>query len=309
MQPQGEDRRMAKDPALRCGLRVMAASLSVAAAVCASAATMAKPIPAGARYVALGSSFASGAGVVPYVSSAPARCQRSQDNYAHQLARKRKLDLVDVSCGGATTAHLLGPWNELPPQLEAVTPETALVTITVGGNDLGYMGGLIVGSCDEAATSQLAAQPLCRRIAEGRRAGATLPAASQDAWRNVELALTNIAREIRRRAPRARIIFVDYQTVLPKAALCAQTPLSAAAAATARQTAARLAALTAQVARRNDAEVLRASILSENHDACARAPWVSGFIPPADAASFTPYHPNRAGMSALAQALDRQLRR
>lgn len=56
----------------------------------------------GARYVAIGSSFASGSGLAPYDPAAPVRCQRSTQNYAHQLAAKRKLALVDVTCGGAT---------------------------------------------------------------------------------------------------------------------------------------------------------------------------------------------------------------
>ncbi|GGC13946.1 hypothetical protein GCM10011494_35930 [Novosphingobium endophyticum] len=54
----------------------------------------------GARYVAMGSSFASGSGVAPYAPSAPARCQRSTRNYAQLLAKKLDLYLVDVTCGG-----------------------------------------------------------------------------------------------------------------------------------------------------------------------------------------------------------------
>lgn len=279
-------------------------------AIWAPAVAQAKPLPAGAHYVAMGSSFASGSGIPPYVPSAPVRCQRSAENYANQLARKRKLNLIDVSCGGATTAHILGPWNELPPQVDALTADTALVTITIGGNDLGYIGGLIAGSCGGSAVSGATAQPLCHMISAGRRSGASLPTATEESWREVEAALTNIVAEIRRRSPRARIVFVDYLTVLPDGALCRQTPLSQQAAATGRATAARLARLTAKVARRNSAEVLRASELSRKaHSACAAAPWMAGFIPPAGSSSFVPYHPNLAGMTAVAEALDRLLRR
>lgn len=49
------------------------------------------------------------------------------------------LNLVDVSCGGATTAHILGAWSELAPQIDAVTSDTKLVTVTIGGNDLNYV--------------------------------------------------------------------------------------------------------------------------------------------------------------------------
>lgn len=301
-------------PALaNIGPRLLAIVVALAAG--APGVAQARPLPAGARYVAMGSSFASGSGVAPYEASAPVRCQRSVDNYAHQLARKRKLNLVDVSCGGATTAHILGPWGELPPQVDALTADTTLVTITIGGNDLGYIGGLIAGSCGGTPASDspgggAAAQPLCRAIAAGRRSGASLPSATEEGWRKAETALTNIVQEIRRRSPRARIVFVDYLTVLPEAGLCPQTPLSQQAAATGRITAARLARLTAQVARRHGAKVLRASELSRRtHNACAAAPWMAGFIPPTGAASFVPYHPNRAGMTGVAEALDRLLRR
>lgn len=295
-------------------LRTAASALALCVlAVTAPAAAGGKaPLPRGARYVAMGSSFASGSGVAPYDPAAPARCQRSMENYARQLARKHALTLVDVTCGGATTAHILGPWNELPPQVDALTPDTALVTVTIGGNDIGYIGGLIAGSCGAIPDSgpSFGAQPLCRMIAAGRRSGAALPTATEDGWRKVETALNGIVQEIRRRSPRARIIFVDYLTVLPEGALCAQTPLSPQAAETGRATAARLARLTADVARRNGAEVLPASELSrKEHSACAAAPWMAGFIPPAESRSFVPYHPNLAGMTAVAEALDRQLRR
>lgn len=266
-------------------------------------------IAPGARYVAMGSSFASGSGIAPYDPTAPARCQRSMENYARQLARKLKLTLVDVACGGATTAHILGPWNELPAQTDALTPDTALVTITIGGNDIGYIGGLIAGSCGDGSVPGASAPPLCKMISAGRRSGAVMPTATEEAWRKVETALTGILQEIRRRSPHARIVFVDYLTVLPEGALCAQTPLSPQVAETGRATAARLSRLTSEVARRGGAEVVSASELSRRgHNACAPDPWMAGFIPPSAERSFVPYHPNVAGMTAIADALDHHLR-
>ena len=76
-------------------------------------------MPVGARYVAMGSSYASGPGVTHAADARDPRCSRSNDNYAHQVARTLQLDLVDVSCGGATTKHVLEGWNELPPQIAA----------------------------------------------------------------------------------------------------------------------------------------------------------------------------------------------
>jgi lysophospholipase L1-like esterase len=107
----------------------------------------AAPPAAGSKYVAMGSSFASGPGIGTADASAPMRCGRSSENYAHLLATSRHLSLVDVTCGGATTQHILGSWNELPAQISAVDSETRLVTITIGGNDLNYIGLLAGYSC------------------------------------------------------------------------------------------------------------------------------------------------------------------
>jgi hypothetical protein len=123
------------------------------------------PPPAGGKYVAMGSSFAAGPGIAPAADNPGNRCRRSAQNYAHQLARRHNLSLVDVSCGGSTTEHLLGPWNELAPELDAVDVDTLLVTVTTGGNDLGYLGGLAAMSCvNVAAQTSKAPQTPCGAV-------------------------------------------------------------------------------------------------------------------------------------------------
>ena len=90
----------------------------------------------GAKYVALGSSYAAGPGI-PTQSGGV--CTRSSHNYPNLVAAKLKLSLVDVSCSGATTANVLTTSQGTnPPQIDAVTSDTSLVTFTVGGNDIGY---------------------------------------------------------------------------------------------------------------------------------------------------------------------------
>jgi lysophospholipase L1-like esterase len=166
------------------------------------------PPPAGAKYVAMGSSFAAGPGVSTPADDPPGRCARSKDNYAHQLARRRGLALVDVSCSGATTAHLLGPWNELKPQLDAVDAQTRLVTVTIGGNDVRLTGGQGAGACHTAA------------LPDARCADPPAPPNAAE-WADLEAHLGQIAGEVRRRAPQARLVFVDYTTVLPPTGTCA----------------------------------------------------------------------------------------
>lgn len=88
-------------------------------------------LPPGSRYVSMGSSFAASPGVGVPADTSPDRC-RSMDNFARQLARKRRLDLVDDSCSGGATAYILAPWSELPAQIDAVTPDTRLGLEVVG---------------------------------------------------------------------------------------------------------------------------------------------------------------------------------
>jgi lysophospholipase L1-like esterase len=241
------------------------------------------PLSPAARYVAMGSSFAAGPGITTPADAPATRCGRSHDNYAHQLARKRGLTLVDVTCSGATTAHLLGPWDELAPQLDAVTADTALVTVTIGGNDVNYVGNLMNASSDSSI------QP-----------------AGDDAWKRLAGSFDRIAAEVRRRAPNARLVFVDYVTLLPQGAPCPATPVSAEEAATLRAMSQRLEAETAAAANRAGADLIRASALSREHDPCAAEAWANGFVVAKGAA---PYHPNLAGMTGIAEALDARLPR
>ena len=262
------------------------------------------PLP-GAIYVAMGSSFAAGPTISEPADTPTNRCSRSADNYARQLARKRDLKLIDVSCGGATTALALNGWNELPPQTSALSRDTALVTITIGGNDVGYFGSLFEASCRALQTSGMTAPPRCDEANAAQASGSTGP--SENEWKKVEAGLQELARQVRLRSPRARLIFVDYITVMPNDELCPLTPLTAEAASTARKVAARLAKLTAQVARESGSELLRISELSRPHHACAPDPWITGFQPPLGSEQFIPYHPNLAGMTAVANELDAML--
>lgn len=113
----------------------------------ASGSESGRALPPKARFASLGSSFAAGAGIGPLQAGTPERCSRTTNNYATLLAARLDLNLVDASCGGATSEHVLRGWSELPPQIDALDRETRLVTITVGGNDLGYVGWLFASSC------------------------------------------------------------------------------------------------------------------------------------------------------------------
>lgn len=241
-------------------------------------------IAPGSGYVAMGSSYAAGPGITTPADHPPSRCARSQDNYAHQVARRLKLALTDVSCSGATTADLLGAWRELPAQVDAVTAQTQLVTVTIGGNDLNFVGNLNAASC---------------RAAGGAACG-TVKAPVEADYAALKASLNALVVAIRRRAPQARIVFVEYPVVLPPAGVCAATPMTADEADMLRATAARQAAITDAVAEADNTDVVRFAAHSSGHDACAADPWMAGFVDAAGQRTRVPYHPNLESMMAQA---------
>lgn len=243
----------------------------------------------GAEYVSLGSSFAAGAGIGPIQPGTPARCNRTVNNYASLLAERLKLKLVDVSCGGARTDHVLGAWDELPPQIDAVSDRTRLVTITIGGNDLGYVGWLFAASCRLG----VAARPgPCQTVTEPTEA----------AYAELDRNLRAIAAAVRERSPRARLVFIQYVTLL-SAQPCDRETISPADAAVASRIADRLAKITAQAARASDVEVLASDTLSRIHTPCSPIPWSNGLFPGYTMAEGAPWHPNAAGHAAIAEEL------
>ncbi len=274
---------------VRASLGAAIAMISLAGCVGAPSRSVDAPLRPGDHYVAMGSSFAAGAGIGPTKPGTPARCQRTALNYASQLADRLQLQLSDVTCGGATTAHLLGPWNDLPPQLDALTPETRLVTVTIGGNDLGYVAGLFGGSC---------------RAGAALRPGPCGPNSAPDeaAYGGVEQGLRDIAAEVRRRAPRARLALVQYVTLVPDAP-CDRALLTPEDAEVSRAIALRLAAITRRVARDAGALLIAADEASRRHTACDAVAWNSGMTRDYDLARGGPWHPTPAGMRAVADLL------
>lgn len=91
--------------------------------------------------------MAAGPGIRPRSDGAPWRSGRSAHNYPHLVAERAGLQLTDVTYSGATTAHILTDRQHgAPPQLTALDGSVALVTVTIGGNDVGYVPLLMAAS-------------------------------------------------------------------------------------------------------------------------------------------------------------------
>jgi lysophospholipase L1-like esterase len=256
-------------------------------------------IEAGNTYVALGSSFAAGPGIEPIVDVGAARSSR---NYAHQVAEALSLRLVDVTCSGATTQDILSARQRtragsVPPQIDAVTADARLVTVTVGGNDLGYIGSLVRGSMLSVVLPRIMPRPLADRLRDRVDYGSVLRSAE------VADSLVDVVDAVRTRAPRARVVLVDYLTVLgTDAHSTADMPLRQADVDRVTATAAGLAAAFARAAQVSGADLVLASAAGAGHGVGSAQPWVSGFRFRQLRRS-APYHPTLAGMTAVADLL------
>ena len=255
------------------------------------------PISSGDHYVNLGSSFAAGSGIDPLRVDSVKRCGQSMASYASLLADDLQLRLEDRSCSGAMSSHVLGQWNELPPQIDAVTSDTKLVTITVGGNDLGYVTNLFAASCDESKGF----------IYQGRKIPCSKerPPTEED-YIQLTKNMDEIARQIAVRGPEASLIFVQYVTLIPDV-LCEAMGLSEEEATRLRHLAEKLSTITTAAAEENGASVLSIDTGSSTHTACDAEPWSIGAVKQANNAQGVPWHPNKRGHEVIAEKLRRML--
>lgn len=285
------------------GLRALLPALPLAPALLAPALLAlafafpaeagAQDLPAGGRYVAIGDSFASGLQLGPPDAGTPPRCSRTAASYAHLVAQRLNLVLADVTCSSAKTEHVLGKWDELPPQIDAVTPDTRLVTVTIGANDVRYVSDFFAGLC--RLSPETRSKPEC----------ATLPPLpTEAAWTALEDNLHLVASQIRAKAPDARLIFIDYLALLPRLVLCDRTPLTPAEASDRRGVGDRLHEVIARVARQENALLIEASRLSRSHTPCSVIPWTSGFP---GFGTGPAWHPTALGHAAIADEIVRRL--
>ena len=242
-------------------------------------------------YVALGDSFSAG----PFIGTMrtdPQGCARSKDNYPAFLADWLEVaSYTDVTCSAATTADLYEPMltfdgNMTPPQLDAVSADTDLVTLGMGGNDFGIYEALI--QCQAGAG---AACPVDRlRTDAGKVAGR----------------IQQAVRRITRAAPDAEVLVVGYPDILPSDGTCRAVGVPADVLRPVAEVAGLLNDSLRTGARAAGATYVDMAAVSDGHDVCAKGrAWVNG--PRFRAGVAAPFHPKVNGMRAVASEVYREV--
>lgn len=248
-------------------------------------------------YVALGDSAASGPLVLP-IDLTSLGCNRSDANYPTLAAGLMQVhSLTDVTCDGADLDDVHHPkstdFGDVPPQIDAVTAGTDLVTLHFGANDIGLVGAAM--DCINLLPPPFGTSCKAVQTAGGvdrlkARIDATGP----------ELAATLAA--IRAKAPQARIFVVGYATYLPPDGCYPEVPIWKVDANYIRSTLDSLNAMLATTAAANGAGYIDLATPSVGHDMC-KAPWTRWVEPLVPGNVAAPLHPNNAGMVGFAHAV------
>ena len=227
------------------------------------------------NYVALGDSYSSGVGTNSYDLNAA--CGRSSKAYPALVAAAKGYALDFEACSGATTADVVNN------QVAALNSGTNLVTVTAGGNDLGFTNLLVMctlSNCTSAINSTITT------------ANTTL-AAKLDA----------MDTQIKTRAPNATVIVLGYPHLFTKTCLGA-LGISSAEVTAANSLADAIDTVTKTEAAKYGFTYKSAIAQFANHGVCASTAWLNGLklSPISDS-----YHPTATGHSSGYAPLVRQV--
>lgn len=245
---------------------------------------------AAGHYAALGDSFSSGLGIPAQTDTT---CGRSDHNYPTLVAATAgTAGFADVTCAGAETRHVTEAQDAVAPQIDAVRPDTSVVTVGIGGNDLDLAG--VIGRCVLLAHLNPQGSP-CKNSFTlfgtdeiGARINSTAPK------------VAGVLQAVRAKSPGAKVLLVGYPAIVPDdGSACRETiPLATGDFAWLRDKTKQLNAMLAEEAAAHDATFIDTYGPSVGHDACK--PEGVRWLEPTDTAAATGFHPNAAGHRSTA---------
>ena len=252
---------------LRRVVRLCATLLAVVA-VCAVVTAAG---PAGTttwNYVAMGDSYSSGVGTGSYTLDSA--CKRSIYAYPYLFTQKHTMGSFNfVACSGAKTSDLIAK------QLPSLNSTTNLVTMTIGGNDIGFANLIekcTLSDCTAALTNTTATL------------SSTLGPALDTAFNDVKQA-----------APNATVIVLGYPRVFSTATCFGTLGISSTEEKDANALADALDKVLSSHAGQYGFAYESAIVPWTGHAVCSSSPWLNGLNLFNTGES---YHPNKAGHSA-----------
>jgi lysophospholipase L1-like esterase len=254
-----------------------------------------------ASYVALGDSFTAGP-LIP-LQIEPYGCLKSDHNYPHLAAPELGQPAFrDPSCSGAETEDMTQPQNVSPgpnpPQFDSLDADTRIVSIGIGGNDIGFSE--IAENCASPTPTGHPCQD--RYVVNGQdelsaRIAETAPKVAA------------VLQGIRARSPNASVYVVNYLPILPDSGpgCWPQVPITDEDVPYLQGIHKKLNQMLADQAAANGATIVDAYTAGIGHDAC-KLPTVRWVEPAAPASPAAPLHPNLAGMQATTGVLTATVR-
>ncbi len=249
------------------------------------------------HYVALGDSRAAGPTI--YSQTVADGCGRTSDGYPNLIAAALTPEsFTDVTCSGATTADVVDreqitnpPMRRrVPVQVSSLRPDTTLVTLSIGGNDLRWRA--LITPCFATAPSQ---DRWCRR-------DVGLRSMAESRFVTLAAATDHVLQVIRRHAPIARIVVVGHGGYFGLRGCGPDARLSPGDSVFVRSFFDRFDDVLAGSALRNNSVYVDVAAVADGHDACAPASerWFTGSVrrgpTPAN-------HPTPAGSAAMARSV------
>ena len=272
------------------GRRILVGLALVVAVIAPASGGEARPDD---RYVALGDSYTAG----PLIPSqvAPLGCLKSNRNYPNLVkASLGGAAFTDISCSGAETEDMFVPQSvegpDNPAQLSALSSSTTLVTIGIGGNDIGFTE--VIQNC--VTYNPFSTPCRDRYVRNGvdeisARIAATAPQVGA------------VLAEIDVRSPSARVFVVGYPQILPdRGSGCwPSLPISWGDVPYLRAKTKELNTMLRSQATAAGVGFVDTYVPSEGRSACASSGtrWVEPLVPSNPAA---PVHPNARGMAGVA---------
>jgi lysophospholipase L1-like esterase len=164
------------------------------------------------RYVALGDSNTSGAGLPTPATGAPKNCYRTESGYPSFAAKALAQDEFDsVACSGAgmnafVSGMSLYPDGEAPPQFNALKGNETIVSVTIGDNDAGF--GEVTETCLKAKSPSDTPCQAKYVTAEGNKMTEAAEALAEPLGEKLDA--------IHDRSPKAKIFVVGYGPIIPR---------------------------------------------------------------------------------------------